>query len=319
MKKDLLILTAPPASGKTFWIQEFHQELNDPDLLILSPLRALADECKEKWGASPMVMTPEEWMKKKIYPRRIIVDEFHLNFYWGDTFRPLMWEVFFDLAMKCELMVLLTATLNLEMQEELKTFTTEFDEIIWCDLGNQILKNYPARYVRLPDPKIMSSAILHDCSPGVKLIFCQFREEVFHWEKILRENGKIVLSCVGGEAAGFGGKLVETKNLEFIISTTVLSHGVNLPTISKIYFLYPVNNLDFWIQMVARGGRRGESYDVYALENPHGIIWSSWRNHLTVTWLQIKLGIIQFLESWDECFLKESSSVKLSIRSEISS
>lgn len=319
MKKELLILTAPPATGKTYWISEFHQELDDPELLILSPLRALADECKEKWGDSPIVMTPDEWMSKKIYPKRIIVDEFHLNFYWGDTFRPLMWEVFFELAGCCELMVLLTATLNEEMQEVMNFFKSEFDEIIWCNLGNQILQNRPTRYLRLPNQELMKSALLHDRSPGVKLIFCQYREEVFQWEKILQEQGRVVLSCVGGEAAGFGGKLAEKKGLEFIVATTVLSHGVNLPSISKVYFLYKVENLDFWVQMVARGGRRGESYEVYALENPHGIIWNSWQNRLTVSLLRMKLGFIQFFESWDECFLKEFSSTKLSTRSAISS
>lgn len=304
MKKSLLILTSPPASGKTYWISEFQRELSDPYLLILSPLRALADECREKWGESPRVMTPEEWMGKKFYPKRIIIDEFHLNFYWGDSFRPLMWEVFFELSLQCELMILLTATLNPEMQKELQHFQAEFDEIIWSDHGNQVLRNRPARYFRLPERKIMEGAIHHDQSPGVKLIFCQFRQEVFEWEKILRENGRKVVSCVGGEAAGFGQRLAEVGEVEFIVATTVLSHGVNLPSISKVYFLYPVKNLDFWVQMVARGGRRGERYEVYALENPHGIIWSSWRNHLTVNWLRIKLGIIQFFSSWDECFLK---------------
>lgn len=319
MKKQILILTSPPASGKTYWISEFHRELGDPDLLILSPLRALADECKEKWGDSPIVMTPEEWFTKKIYPKRIIIDEFHLNFYWGDTFRPLMWEVFYELASQCELMVLLTATLNPEMQKETSNFISEFDEILWCNLGNQTLRNRPYRYLKLPSRELLEGSILLDRSPGVKLIFCEFREEVFHWERILKEQGRGVLACVGGEAAGFGGKLAQIKNLEFIVATTVLSHGVNLPSISRVYFLYKVSNIDFWVQMVARGGRRGERYEVYALENPHGIIWSSWRNSLTVTWLRIKLGFITFFESWDECFLKEFSSTKLSTRSAISS
>lgn len=319
MKKEILILTSPPASGKTYWISEFHRELADPNLLILSPLRALADECRERWGDTPRVMTPEEWMTKKYYPKTVIIDEFHLNFYWGDTFRPLLWEVFYELAGECELMVLLTATLNPEMQKEMAAFCSEFDEVIWTDHGNQVLKNRPTRYLRLLGKDLIASAIRHDRSAGVKLIFCEFREEVFEWEKTLREKGRKVISCVGGEAAGFGKRLSEMKDVEFIVATTVLSHGVNLPSISRVYFLYETKNLDFWVQMVARGGRRGERYDVFALENPHGIIWSSWRNHLTVTGLRIKLGIIQFFSSWDECFLKEYSSVRLSTRSAISS
>jgi superfamily II DNA or RNA helicase len=75
---------------------------------------------------------------------------------------------------------------------------------------------------------------------------------------------------------------------DYIISTTVLSHGVNLPDISKIYFLYVVENLDFWIQMTARGGRRGERYQVFALERPTDLNWSYLRNFIQVLWLGFK-------------------------------
>lgn len=74
---ELLLLTSPPASGKTFWIRSFAETLSDP-ILVISPLRALADECRKNWNEKIMVMTPEEWMKKKPFARVVIFDEFHL-------------------------------------------------------------------------------------------------------------------------------------------------------------------------------------------------------------------------------------------------
>jgi superfamily II DNA or RNA helicase len=83
-------------------------------------------------------------------------------------------------------------------------------------------------------------------------------------------------------------KFALTPVPDFIIATTVLGHGVNLPLIKRVFFLYPVKNPDFWLQMVARGGRRGESYSVFALENPIGIRFSRFKNFTTILWLTMK-------------------------------
>ena len=88
---NLLIFTAPPASGKTYFIGNFLTHLNQIPLVIC-PLRALADECCAKWGEDCVVMTPEEWLRKKNRSKIVIFDEFHLYFYWGDSFRHSMWE-----------------------------------------------------------------------------------------------------------------------------------------------------------------------------------------------------------------------------------
>ena len=75
----LIVLTSPPASGKTHWISKLKEAKSD-QLLVISPLRALADECREKWGDSIQVMTPEEWLGKKTFSETVIFDEFHLFF-----------------------------------------------------------------------------------------------------------------------------------------------------------------------------------------------------------------------------------------------
>src|SRR5689334_4916886 len=104
--QELLVLTSPPASGKTFWIESF-AETCDKKILVIAPLRALRDECAVKWGEKIIVMTPEEWLLKKITAEIVIFDEFHLHFYWGDAFRPNMWEVFYELSHMASLTILL--------------------------------------------------------------------------------------------------------------------------------------------------------------------------------------------------------------------
>jgi ATP-dependent DNA helicase RecQ len=304
MQKDLLILTAPPASGKTHLIENLIQQFRETPLVI-SPLRALANECFIKWGPTCAVATPEEWLNKKRKSNIIIFDEFHLYFYWGDSFRPSMWEAFFEATQSAELVVLLTATLTAEMLKEIKLFGCQFDQMIWVNHGNQQLKYMPKRYTRAYDLKWMERLIESDLSSfGTSLIFCPYRADVEKWEKRLISRGKTVWSCVGGEAHLFSQKCQTETPPQFIVATTVLSHGVNLPTISQIFFLYPVRNLDFWIQMVARGGRRGESFVVYALENPIGIKWSQSLNFLAILRLSLRMKWQHSLKQIQEWFLK---------------
>lgn len=302
--QDLIILTSPPASGKTYWISQLREVLTSSHILVISPLRALADECKIRWGESINVMTPEEWLIKKTSAEILIFDEFHLHFYWGDSFRPLLWETFFEMTQKSEITFLLTATLSFEMQQEISTFSCQFDRIWWFDFGNRRLKFLPAKYLKAPSKQWIGDLILlEEKSRTVKLVFCQFREEVFAWEKRLLKEGFSVISCVGGEASLMKKKLQENPTPDFIVSTTVLSHGVNLPVFEKIYFLYPIKNIDFWIQMVARGGRKGEAFTVFSLEKPWGIPWSFWTNLLAILFISFKMKLRKELRP--EWFLKD--------------
>lgn len=287
--QDLIILTSPPASGKTYWISGLKKAFPEEKLLVISPLRALADECRLNWKDSVIVMTPEEWLGNKITSKLVIFDEYHLYLYWGDSFRPQMWEMFYELVQTSELTFLLTATMSLEMKEVIETFSCQFNAIYWYDFGNQKLKYYPSKYFKAPSKAWLLKHIKREeKNKNVKLIFCKYRQEVLSLERSLSYEGFQCVSCIGGEARYMKDKLDKMPFPDFIISTSVLSHGVNLPDIRRVYFLYQVQNLDFWIQMVARGGRRGKSYDVFALEKPYGLKWSAFRNFWAILKIELK-------------------------------
>lgn len=303
-EKNLLILTAPPASGKTFWIKSFGETLSE-DILIISPLRALADECHSSWPKNLKVMTPEEWSIKKEKFKIVIFDEFHLYHHWGNTFRPLMWEVYFELYEYASLTILLTATFSKNIKAEVEDFIPQYHQVIWCDLGNMRLKYNPSNYYKIPHRKMMEDLIFNLPRPeGVTLVFCQYRHEVHALANRLRSNDLTVWDCVGGEAKEMRIKMASGLIPDFIMATTVLSHGVNLPTIKRVHFLYAVKDADFWIQMVARGGRRGEEYQVFGMENPEGIKFSKWNNLLAIQWLSLKMFWYSIPRQIHSCFLK---------------
>jgi ATP-dependent DNA helicase RecQ len=306
MSTHLIILTAPPASGKTFWMESFAKNFNN-SVLFISPLRALAEECKKRSLGEYEIMTPEEWLKKRRHFPIVVIDEFHLFFYWGLSFRYQMWEAFYELVTQAELVIVLTATLTKDMRDEMALFQTQFDKIFWVDQGNQKLKFKPENYIKVPDLFFMQELVLSSVldAPQTSLIFCQYRGEVRAWEERLNQKGYSVLSCVGGEAREFSNKLNFNQPPDFIVSTTVLSHGVNLPSIKRIFLTYPVKDINFWLQMIARGGRKGESFDVFALENPFELKWSSLFNFLAIQRLSLRIKISKLYKQIEEWFLKE--------------
>lgn len=303
---QLLLLTSPPATGKTFVIKNLSLELNVP-LLVLVPLRALVEECRKLWPENITVMTPEEWILKKEKYDVVILDEFHLNFYWGDTFRPVMWEVFYEISQTADLMLLLTATMNEKMLHEIKFYGATFDEIVWFNGGNQELKFQPARYLKFSAESWPQKNLPFLPKNRVTLIFCQYRQQVKWWEDYLEKKGFTCLTCVGGEASEFSKKLALLPDPDFIIATTVLSHGVNLPSIGRICFTYKTKNIDFWIQMVARGGRKGEKFEIYSPEYPYLMSFSRISNAFFLFRMKFRMILLEIWEEIQSWFLKASS------------
>jgi superfamily II DNA or RNA helicase len=192
------------------------------------------------------------------------------------------------------------------MKNEISLFESEFKTIWWIDQGNQKLKYRPQKYYKIPSLSFMEDLIFS--SPqnrgNTSLIFCRYRREVYEWESKLISYGYHVLSCVGGGAREFSEKLQQSPDPDFIIATSVLSHGVNLPSLGKIFFTYQVKDLNFWIQMVARGGSKGDFYEVYSLERPFGLKWNIFFNFLAIQKLSLKIKWLKLYKQIEEWFLK---------------
>jgi superfamily II DNA helicase RecQ len=300
----LLLLIAPVASGKTHWLLNLLRG-NGPPLVFVSPLRALAEEFHTKAseefpsflvshhgnvkpavkafmekGRGVLVVTPElcsDWLYSALAHAPIsplvVFDEFHLFYRWGADFRPVLWECFMAFANANFLTCGLTATMSDEVlsvvREELPL---GFDTIFINDCGNFRLKFEPAArnfYHSGFQQKALRRRFLsamNDNHDGVFLYFCQYRSEVDDWVSYFKKRGVRVVGCKGGEVASFVDELRVEPHPKAIFATTVLGHGVNLPSISKVFFSYQVGEHDFWIQMAGRGGRRGERYEVHSFD-----------------------------------------------------
>jgi len=281
----LILFTAPPAWGKTRGLKELFQSHPDQYFLYLSPLRALSEEFKKSIKTNKSF---ENWLEQGgVYACTfesfsfemvqyldqktiIILDEFHLLYHWGDSFRPYMQDLYRELVNNGHSILGLTATFSDDFLVRLKfEASLNFDHFYHLNIGNNRFKYEPSKIklyfypmAVLKELKLALESQLHE----TYLLFCAYRKQVKKMEQEFSNYN--VLSCVGGETTEFIKKLKNNPRPQLIIATTCLSHGVNLPSISKVFLAYQVEEKDFWLQMVARGGRDGTPYELYALNDP---------------------------------------------------
>ena len=309
MPNSFTLLMAPPAWGKTRLLLQ-HIETGNHLWIFLSPLRALADEfygnCRNissrylirrraDWKevsrgkqSLPLliVTTPECLVSAKIeelaFGRRvcIIVDEFHLFYLWGHSFRPAMWESLLALACRGFSFIALSATINEGIREEWRRdFSLAFDILVEIDVGNGRFKHIPDNiyYFSPWGRKMLDRRFLlllfarkGSRSGHTLLYFCRYRRQVDGWVAFCRRRGIRAVGCKGGEVERFIEEMsVSAPSPEVIFTTTALSHGVNLPRIDRVFLSYVVESRDFWLQMATRAGRRGEAFRVYTLNTYH--------------------------------------------------
>ena len=238
----------------------------------------LFDFCKENEN-SFIILTPETLTKKAysfLFSDKNVVavfDEFHLFYEWGGDFRPLLWECFLDVSSFGTAVLGLSATIGEKLMHVLHhELILGFEKVYIIDVGNFTLKNRPQKVhyfleYKKSDLKERFHFEMQKKKSETFLFFCQYREQVKEYYHLYRDLGYQVLYCLGGETHHFVEKLKKYPCPDCIFSTTALSHGVNLPALSKIFFNYKVKRLDFWIQMVGRGGRKGESFEVYTFDD----------------------------------------------------
>lgn len=304
------LLTAPVASGKTRAVVEFYTE-HDFKIVYLSPLRALANEvyvnlekrgqkniylaggelslleCQEKFieHKKSFLITTAELLSEEFLEelsnqeQRVlfVIDEFHLFYYWGTDFRPILHERLLAILNFYFPVLAVTATMDELVMSMMKKDLAYYQDFwIHLDYGNHQLHRKPGRTLSFNGlkPQYIQKAFWREIrqkkDADIFLYFCAYRGQVD--EMVARTNrlGFKALGCVGGEVERFLSEVEENQGkIDCIFSTTTLSHGVNLPEIKKVFIDYEVKNYDFWLQMIGRGGRQGSDYEVYTSDSFH--------------------------------------------------
>lgn len=288
-KNECVLLTAPPGWGKTYKI--LHAlKMSKRKVYFIFPLRALCEEVyknalslgldvglihkksKKKDYKQLMICTPEGFkLGERDQEALFILDEFHLFYYWGETFRSYMLECYYEIASSSYALMMLSATISKELKGRINgDLALNYEDIFHIDFGNQRLKNLPSKIFYYP--KVFKNYLLDEIfypREGVSLIFCPYRSQVESLSKQLKSRNFIVLSCIGGQAKQFVKDMEKIKTPNYIVATSVISHGVNLPQIERICFLSEIDNIDYYLQMAGRGGRNGEKYEIHTFNKDY--------------------------------------------------
>lgn len=317
-----ILFIAPTGWGKTTLLIDLIKN-SDKTWVYLAPLRALANEfyirCSKRIQncvlisnskevhelnsnsieVKLLVITPEllnsELLNKFDINTNYVFDEIHLFYYWGESFRPRLIECYEDIMGRGLSSLSLSATMSENLiykwKEDSKR-NTENSFII--NLKNHTLKKDPRVTTYIPNfyQYQLLQDLVYTPTEFSKLIFFKYRQQVHRFKEILETQGFCVVSCVGGETQPLAGELAIKPRPDFILATTAISHGVNLPKISIIYLSYQVKNYDFWIQMIGRGGRQGEDFRVFTRD----------RYRITaIAWLLSILYIVK-LKLWSKIY-----------------
>lgn len=303
------LLTAPVAAGKTRLVVEFYRE-NNFKIIYISPLRALANEvfhrlsldekniflaggdtpledclrgfikASKSFLVTTMELLSEEFLEElSLGDQKVlfVIDEFHLFYYWGESFRPILHDRFLAILNFYFPVLAVTATMADEVMERMRD-DLRFYQDFWVhlDYGNHKLHRTPQKMVSFHGlkPHFVQRAFWRELRSKkhqhIFLYFCAYRSQVDELVDRANRMGFRTLGCVGGEVEDFlQGLSQREEGIDCIFSTTTLSHGVNLPEIKKVFIDYEVKNYDFWLQMVGRGGRRGGEYEVYTCDAYH--------------------------------------------------
>lgn len=317
------LLTAPVASGKTRAVVEFYSE-HDFKIIYLSPLRALANEvfsnlekrgqkniylaggemplqdCLEKFigHTKSFLITTAELLSEEFLAELaeqsqkvlFVIDEFHLFYYWGADFRPVLHDKFLAILNFYFPVLAVTATMDEQVMNLMKKDLAYYQDFwIHIDYGNHLLHRKPQNLLSFKGlkPQYIQRAFWRELrqknNGEIFLYFCAYRSQVDELVSRSRRLGFCSIGCVGGEVERFLKEVEENDGkLDCIFSTTTLSHGVNLPEIKKVFIDYEVKNYDFWLQMIGRGGRQGSDYQVYSSDSFHTTIRSRFKHKMKV-------------------------------------
>lgn len=290
------LFTAPMGWGKTRYIWELLE--SEKKLILFSPLRSVADELTQRdfvvacerssfdsslkrfisMDKAILVTTVEsfpweylEYLLEKTDPI-CVLDEFHLFYEWGQSFRPKLYESYRLLLQTGVRILGLSATIEKEHLNELEVdIRLSGHSSFFVNIGNFQLQRDPKNVIRISSDQLINQKLLFYChtfKEGRLLVFVRTREQGRSLKRFLLGRGISCSLCLGGEVSDFmKNEYIEKKRV--VISTSALSHGVNLENIRRVFLTYePTKYLKS--QMIGRGGRFGESFNVYMLANKSG-------------------------------------------------
>jgi ATP-dependent DNA helicase RecQ len=234
----------------------------------------------------------------------IVLDEFHLFLYWGKTFRPHLLDRLISLYEISIPILALTATMDNERLTSWRTSIKKYrEDVYYLNGGNHQLHNFPIHcyfysgLFKKTFHHIFLIRLFKLRDEEMVIYFCRYKKEVEEWLEICQEMGVSALGCVGGETQKFLTRL-EVKRPRCIFTTSALSHGVNLPNVRGVFISYKIGNLDFWTQIIARGGRRGESFIVHSFDRFHKTLLNQVSDTFRLIWFNLLARVELFFSFW---------------------
>jgi superfamily II DNA helicase RecQ len=274
---SFILLISPPASGKTSFLLKLLDCYPEYQWIFVSPLRALADEFEQRLGHRQMLVLTAEQLQSPKYGHLLedekslfVIDEFHLTYQWGESFRYSLIDIWYRLAVSKAHVLALTATVDDELYEYIKEDSLRnFSHSFIVDCGNMKFKNSPQNiyliYQKSWKQHLVSQLLSNRNKDKRVMVFVQYRHEVDQILELVGAYNIRAIGCKGGEVKTFREQLkCSAHHIELIISTSCLSHGVNLPSFSSVFITHNVSE-SFWLQMAARAGRQGEKFDIYTV------------------------------------------------------
>ncbi len=233
------LLTAPVASGKTRMVVEFYRE-NDFKIIYLSPLRALANEVysnlikreeknvylaggeiklqdiyslfiKGRRGflVTTIELLSEDFIEELFFTEQkvlFVLDEFHLFYHWGESFRPILHDRFLAILNYEFPLLAVTATMDEIVMNRLKKDLVFYQDFwIYLDFGNHLLHRTPTKHICYHGlkPNYIHKAFWRELRQKKKehifLYFCAYRSQVDELVTRAKRNGFKAVGCVGGE------------------------------------------------------------------------------------------------------------------------
>lgn len=313
--KSMTLFMAPMGWGKTrsVWgLLEYGEKI-----IFISPLRSIVEELSQRpmvytFGGKDKNQIVDDFIKLNdsavlaITPESIgeqlllrllsnnflfVIDEFHLVFDWGESFRERLINFTEELIFHHQRILALSASIDKHHIEKISHILKYSDyETYLLDVGNYKFnnnpKNFKTRYFFKSTLFFMLFFKVLFFKKERMIIFVKTRRDVFLLQEKFREYGVSSQTCIGGEVSDFS-KIERVKNPRIIISTSALSHGVNFKAMTSVFVLFkPCQNLEF--QMFGRGGRFGEEYRVYGLRSEKNLFKEKLGHYANAIWTKSK-------------------------------